>query len=132
MRSSLFSRARMFSAAAIIAAGATCGPLALAASAAPAGNPFARLTADQIAKKAETDLKAASSFHYHGSGKASGQTVSISMSVTHKGCTGGISAGREGGFAIVAIGKTGWIQPNNKFWGLCGISAAPAPTVPGA
>ena len=106
MRSSLFSRARMLSATAVIAAGGTCGPLALAATAAPAGNPFARLTADQIAKKAETDLKAASSFHYHGSGKASGQTFSISMSVTHKGCTGGISAGREGGLAIVDIGKT--------------------------
>src|SRR6202021_431703 len=105
MRSSLFSRARMLSATAVIAAGATCGPLALAASAAPAGNPFARLTADQIAKKAETDLKAASSFHYHGSGKASGQTVSISMSSTHKGCTGGISAGREGGVGMGGIGK---------------------------
>ena len=121
----------MLSVAAVIAAGATCGPLALAATAAPAGNPFARLTADQIAKKAETDLKAASSFHYHGSGKASGQTVSISMSVTHQGCTGGISAGREGGFAIVAIGKTVWIQPNDKFWEFAGIPASLLPTVHG-
>src|ERR1700722_1914314 len=131
MRSSLFSRARMLSAAAVIAAGATCGPLALAATAAPAGNPFARLTADQIAKKAETDLKAASSFHYHGSGKASGQTFSISMSVTHKGCTGGISAGREGGLAIVDIGKTAWIQPNDKFWEFAGIPASQLSTVHG-
>ena len=131
MRSSLFSRARMLSAAAVIAAGATCGPLALAATAAPSGNPFARLTADQIAKKAETDLKAASSFHYHGSGKASGQTFSISMSVTHKGCTGGISAGREGGFAIVDIGKTAWIQPNDKFWEFAGIPASQLSTVHG-
>jgi hypothetical protein len=122
------------SAAAVIAAGATCGPLALAAAAAPSApvsNPLGRLTADQIAKKAATDLKAATSFHYHGSGQASGQTVSISMSVTHKGCTGGISAGREGGFAIVAIGKTVWIQPNDKFWEFAGISAALLPTVHG-
>ena len=121
----------MLSAAAVIAAGATCGPLALAATAAPSGNPFARLTADQIAKKAETDLKAASSFHYHGSGKASGQTFSISMSVTHKGCTGGISAGREGGFAIVDIGKTAWIQPNDKFWEFAGVPASQLSTVHG-
>jgi hypothetical protein len=124
----------MLSAAAVIAAGVTCGPLALAATAAPAapaGNPFARLTADQIAKKAETGLKASSSFHYHGSGKASGQTFSISMSVTHKGCTGGISAGLEGGFAIIAIGKTAWIQPNDKFWEFAGVPASLLSTVHG-
>jgi hypothetical protein len=134
MRSSLFSRARMMSAAAVIAAGATCGPLALSATAAPsapAGNPLVRLTADQIANKAATDLKAAASFHYHGSGKASGQTVSISMSVTHKGCTGWIGDGRNGGFAILAIGKTVWIQPNDKFWKYAGIPASQLSAVHG-
>jgi len=127
MRSSLFSRARMTSAAAVIAAGAICGPLALSATAAPsaqAGNPLARLTADQIAKKAATDLKAAASFHYHGSGKASGQTVSISMSVTHKGCTGSIGDGSNGGFAILVAGKAAWIQPNDKFWEYAGVPAS--------
>ena len=97
---------------------------ATAAPSAPAGNPLARLTADQIAKKAATDLKAAASFHYHGSGKDSGQTISISMSVTHKGCTGWIGDGRHGGFAILAIGKTVWLQPNDKFWGYVGIPAS--------
>jgi hypothetical protein len=123
----------MFSAAAVIAAGATCGPLALSATAAPsapAGNPLVRLTADQIAKKATTDLKEAS-FHYHGSGKASGQTVSISMSVTHKGCTGWIGDGSIGGFAILAIGKTVWIQPNDKFWEYAGIPASELSVVHG-
>jgi hypothetical protein len=122
------------SAAAVIAAGATCGPLALSATAAPsapAGNPLVRLTADQIAKKAATDLKAAASFHYHGSGKASGQTVSISMSVTHKGCTGWIGDGRNGGFAILAIGKTVWIQPNGKFWEYVGVPASQLSAVHG-
>src|SRR5271166_3953556 len=124
----------MMSAAAVIAAGATCGPLALSATAAPsapAGNPLVRLTADQIAKKAATDLKAAASFHYHGSGKASGQTVSISMSVTHKGCTGWIGDGRNGGFAILAIGKTVWIQPNDKFWEYVGVPASQLSAVHG-
>src|SRR5208337_3069245 len=117
----------MVSAAAVIAAGATCSTFALSATAAPsapAGNPLVRLTADQIAKKAATDLEAAASFHYHGSGKASGQTVSISMSVTHKGCTGWIGDGRNGGFAILAIGKTVWIQPNDKFWEYVGVPAS--------
>ena len=127
----------MTSAAAVIAAGVTCGPFALSATAAPsapsapAGKPLARLTADQIAKKAAADLKAAASFHYHGSGKDSGQTVSISMSVTHKGCTGWIGDGRNGGFAILAIGKNAWIQPNDKFWEYVGFPASELSAVHG-
>jgi len=131
MRSSLFSRARVMSAGAVIAAGAVCGPLALSASAAPAGNPLGRLTADQIAKRAVTDLKAASSFHYHGSGKESGQTLAISMSVTHKGCTGSMSDGGNGRFVILAIGKTVWIQPNDKFWVYLGVPASELSVVHG-
>lgn len=122
------------SAAAVIVAGATCGALALSATAAPlapAGNPLVRLTADQIAKKAVTDLKAAASFHYHGSGKAAGQSVSISMSVTHKGCTGWFGDGRNGGFAILAIGTTAWIRPNDKFWEHVGVPASQLPAVHG-
>jgi hypothetical protein len=124
----------MMSVAAVIAAGATCGPLALSAAAAPsapAHNPFVRLTADQIARKAATDLKAATSFHFHGSAKASGQTVAISLSVTHEGCTGSISAGSIGGFAIRDIGKTVWIQPNDKFWEYAGVPASELSVVHG-
>jgi hypothetical protein len=122
------------SAVAVIAAGVTCGTFALSAAAAPlvpAGNPLGRLTADQIAKKAVTDLKAAASFHYHGSTKASGQTFSISMSVTHKGCTGRFGDGSSGGFAIVAIGKMAWIQPNDKFWEHLGLPASDVPLAHG-
>ena len=121
-------------AAAVIASGTVCGPLALSANAAPpapTGNPLAGLTADQIAKRAATDFKAASSFHYHGSGKDSGQTVSISMSVTHKGCTGFIGDGSHGGFAILDIGKTVWIQPNDKFWEYVGVPASEVSLVHG-
>lgn len=121
-------------AAAVIAAGTVCGPLALSANAAPSapqGNPLAGLTADQIAKRAATDFKAASSFHYHGSGKDSGQTISISMSVTHKGGTGSIGYGSHGGFAILDIGKTVWIQPNDKFWEYVGVPASEVPLVHG-
>jgi hypothetical protein len=122
------------SVATIIAAGATCGTLALSATAAPlasAGNPFALLTADQIAQKAAIDLTTAASFHYHGSAKDSGQTLSISMSVTHEGCTGSIGDGQHGGFAILAIGKTVWIQPNDKFWEYAGFPASELSTVQG-
>jgi hypothetical protein len=124
----------MMSAAAVVAAGVTCGPLAFsatAAPAAPAGNPLARLTADQIARKAAADLKAAVSFHYHGSGKVSGQTIAISMSVTHQGCTGSIRDGNIGGLAILTIGKDAWVQPNDKFWEYAGIPASELSAVQG-
>jgi hypothetical protein len=122
------------SAVAVITAAAMCGPLALSATAAPsapAGNPLARLTADQIAKKAAADLEGAASFHYHGSARDSGQTIAISLSVTHQGCTGSISDGRNGAVVILAIGKTLWLQPNDKFWEYAGISASELPAVQG-
>ena len=53
------------------------------------------------------------------------------MSVTHKGCTGSIGDGRHGGFAILAIGKTVWIQPNDKFWEYMGIPASQVRVVHG-
>jgi hypothetical protein len=124
----------MFSAAAVIAGGAMCGPLALSAAAAPsapAGNPLARLTADQIAAKAVADLKAASSFHYHGSAKESGQTLAFSLSVTRQGCNGSISEGSHGSVAILAVGKTVWLQPNDKFWEYAGIPASQLSVVEG-
>ena len=111
-----------------------CGTLALSATAAPlapAGSPLARLTADQIAKKAVTDLEATASFHYHGSAKSSGQSFSISMSVTHQGCTGSLSYSGIGGFAALVIGKKLWIQPNDKFWEYAGIPASELPLVHG-
>jgi hypothetical protein len=124
----------MTSAVAVIAAGAACGTFALSATAAPlaqAGNPLARLTADQIAKKAVTDLKAAASFHYHGSTKQSGQTLAISMSVTHKGCTGSIRDGSHGTVAILGIGNTVWLQPNDTFWEYVGLPASDLSAVQG-
>ena len=118
-------------AAAVIAAGTLCGPLALSANAAPAGNPLAGLTADQIASRAAADFEAAASFHYRGSGKDSGQTISISMSVTHQGGTGSIGYGSHGGFAVLDIGKTVWIQPDDKFWEYVGVPASEVPLVHG-
>jgi hypothetical protein len=124
----------MMSAAAVIAAGAICGTFALSATAAPstpAANPLARLTADQIAKKAAADLKASTSFHFHGSSRYSGQTIAISMTITHQGCTGSIRDGSLGGFGILVIGKAAWIQPNDKFWEYVGIPASELPLVHG-
>jgi hypothetical protein len=53
------------------------------------------------------------------------------MSVTHKGYTGRFGDGSSGGFAIVAVGKTVWVQPNDKFWEHLGIPASDLPLVHG-
>jgi hypothetical protein len=53
------------------------------------------------------------------------------MSVTHTGCTGWIGDGRHGGFAILDIGTTLWIQPNDKFWEYAGIPASELSAVHG-
>src|SRR5580693_2586370 len=42
-----------------------------------------------------------------------------------------VGDGSSGGFAIVAIGKTVWIQPNDKFWGHLGIPASEVSLVHG-
>lgn len=117
---------------AAVAIGAVAvGTLAASASASPARNPLAKLTASQIAKKAVADFKSASSFRYSGSGKAAGQTVSLSLSVTSKGCAGSISDSKQGGFVVVMVGTTVWIQPNDKFWETAGVPASGLPAVHG-
>jgi hypothetical protein len=130
MRTSISRAARGLCVAAAIGA-AACGALASSANAAPARNPLAKLTANQIAKKAIADLKSASSFHYYLSAKVSGQTESISLSVTSKGCTGSLGLGNQGSVVLVMIGTTAWVQPNDKFWETSGVPAADLPAVSG-
>jgi hypothetical protein len=130
VRTSISRAVRGLSIAAAIGA-AACGTLASSAYAAPAGNPLAKLTANQIAKKAIADLKSASSFHYWGSDKVSGQTYSISLSVTGKGCTGWLGLGNQGSAVIMMIGTTGYVQPDDKFWESSGVPAADLPAVHG-
>ena len=137
MRTSIFRAISGFLAA--VAIGATAwGALASSATAAPAtaalvaaapaitapaSNPLGKLTANQIATKAFADFKSASSFHYSGSAKEQGQTFSFALWVTGKGCTGSMSVSSKGGFVIVLIGTTVWIQPDDKFWETSGVPA---------
>ena len=135
MRTSISRATSGFLAA--VAIGATaCGALASSATAssataASASNPLGKLTANQIATKAYADFKSASSFHYSGSAKEQGQTYSFGLSVTGKGCTGSMSVSNMGGFVIVLIGTTVWIQPNDKFWESSGVPAGQLSSVHG-
>jgi hypothetical protein len=109
-----------------VAAGAIVGGTLLAstAHASPAGNPLGSLSATQIAQKAMADLKAAPSFHYYGSGRYEKQSVSISLSVTAKGCTGSMSVSGQGSLNVVLIGSTLYMQPSDALWKKDGIPAA--------
>lgn len=95
-----------------------------AASAKPAGNPLAGLTADQIANKATADLKAVSSVHVTGPVADSGQTYLVNLTIGAKGCHGTLKIKGEGSFALLKIGKTLWIKPDNQFWKYAAGSSA--------
>jgi hypothetical protein len=86
------------------------------ASAAPAHGPQAKLTADQIVKRANADLRASSSYQIHSSSRAAGLTVSVSLTITTQGCLDTINVGRGISEKILVIGTSVWIQPSNDFW----------------
>ena len=125
---------RMAVAAAIVGtamlAGVTaCGTAASshpaqAASATPSANPLAGLTANQIAAKAIADLKAASSVHYAGSVTDSGATYAVDLTAGTPNCAGTLGIPGKGSFALLKIGQTLWIKPDNQFWTSAGASSA--------
>ena len=88
-------------------AGSTSSTAGTPALATPSGNPLAGLTADQIATKAEADLKAASSVHIAGPVTDSGQTYVLDLTIGPKGCTGTMASPGKGSFRLLKIGKRG-------------------------
>jgi hypothetical protein len=111
MRNSLFRAVGVCCAAVAIAAG-----VAAPAVAAPAGNPLAGLTADQIAAKAYTDLQSASSVHFYGSSREDGQSVTVSLTLTQRGCLAYLGLGNGLSMTILQIGDSSWVKPNNAMW----------------
>ena len=116
---------------------AACGALASSTSAGSGYSPTASasatasaspglldgMTADQIATRATDDLKAVSSVHITGSGTDSGQTFTMNLTLGARGCKGTLSIKGEGSFALLKIGKTVWIKPDNRFWKYAGGSS---------
>ena len=104
--------------AAILAGAAACespGP--------PSAYPFAGLTADQIVKKAEADLKASSSVHIAGSAAKSGQTDVIDVTAGEHGCQGTFRISGVGSFAVLDVGATEWMKEDSQFLKTSGIPA---------
>jgi hypothetical protein len=113
------------------AAFAVMGAVGSVATAYASGNPLAKLTADQIASKAITNLKSTSSVRLTGSGKYSGQSFTLSMSLTPNGCDGTIAQPHKGTFVLLVIGKDAWIQPNDQFWESAGVTGSELSLVSG-
>jgi hypothetical protein len=97
-------------------AGSASSTAGTPASAAPSGNPLAGLTADQIAAKAQTDLKTASSVHIAGPVTDSGQTYVLDLTISPKGCTGTMASPGKGSFLLLQIGKKLWFKGDQQFW----------------
>jgi hypothetical protein len=113
---------------AILAGATACGTTASsqsaqAASATPSANPLAGLTADQIAAKAIADLKAASSVHFAGSVTDSGATYAVDLTAGTTNCVGTFGIPGKGSFALLKIGQTLWIKPDNQFWTSAGANS---------
>jgi hypothetical protein len=107
--------------AALIAAVGMTGPAALAAV---GGNPLASLTADQVVKRADADLKAATSVHFYGSGTEQGRTVVVSMTIAGQDCSLSDSLGKSGVLRLILIGRTQWFLLTALFLKGFGYTAA--------
>ncbi|MGW0208651.1 hypothetical protein ACWDZ8_23575 [Streptomyces sp. NPDC003233] len=81
----------------------------------PAG-PLDGLSGSEIARKAIANLKEASTVHYAGRAKDSGQTIDLDITlVSGKGCKGSMTAGK-GTVKVRLIGPTMWINADRAFW----------------
>ena len=109
-------------------AGATLSTLPAAIA-----DPLARLSANEIAREALANTKAATSMHVAGTIADSGQTITFSETIGHSGmeCSGTYSERGKGSFQIVLLGPTLWIKPDDTFWQGADIPAAALPRVSG-
>jgi hypothetical protein len=101
---------------AILASATACGTTA--------SHPLAGLTAGQIAARAIADLKAASSVHFAGSVTDSGATYAVDVTAGSTNCAGTLGIPGQGSFALLKIGQTLWIKPDDQFWTSMGASPA--------
>ena len=106
---------------AILAGATACGTTGSSqpgqgVSTTPSADPLAGLTADQIAAKAVANLKAATSVHYAGSVTDSGGSYSVDLTAGITNCAGTFGITGKGSFALLKIGQTLWIKPDDQFW----------------
>lgn len=114
--------------AAIATSLSACGPTtstkSTTASSTPSksAGPLDGLSGGEIAQKAMVNLKQASTFHYAGTGKSSGMTIAMDITVVSgKGCEGSLTEGK-GSVMVTMIDTTVWAKADRAFWIANGIS----------
>jgi hypothetical protein len=99
-----------------------CGGSGAGGSARPAvtsspADPLASLSGDQIVAKAVAELKAVPSFTMAGTVTDSSGTYNVNLSYKKgSGCQGTVAQPSKGSFAMVVIGTTAWVKPDDAFW----------------
>jgi hypothetical protein len=78
------------------------------------GDPLASLNADQIASKANTDLKTASSYRMSGTITGGGTSETEDLTSGSGNCAGTFTFGSSTAITLVLIGKTLWVQGNKN------------------
>lgn len=80
-------------------------------------DPLSSTTANQAAQEAVANLKSASTVTMDGSVSQSGATYTIDLETkTGTGCTGTVGEAGKGSVALVVLGKTVWLKPDNQMW----------------
>jgi hypothetical protein len=103
--------------AALALAGACATCLAVAACGGGGGDPLAGMSGKQVVTKAVGDLKSASSFGLSGAVREPDGDYTIHLDYKPgTGCKGTIAQAGHGSFAMVVIGTTAWVKPDNAFW----------------
>lgn len=91
--------------------------MAVAACGGSGGDPLAGMSAKQVLTKAVGDLKAAPTFGLSGSVTDSDGHTTVHLDYKRgTGCKGTIAQAGKGSFALVVIGKTAWVRPDDAFW----------------
>jgi hypothetical protein len=93
---------------------------AFAAQAAPA---HAKLTADQIVRKANADFRSASSVRIYESASLLGMGFSASELLTRQGCLASVDVSGLS-ITVLQVGSQAWIKPSNQFWQELGYTSA--------
>ena len=94
-------------------------------SASTNADPLAGLNGQQIFTKAMANTKAATTVRISGKVSASGQTITLDLTVVHgKGCQGTLAVGKQGSFRLIYNGTTVWMMPDEAFYRGQGASAA--------
>jgi len=112
--------------AALALGGACVTCLAVAACGGGGGDPLAGMSGKQVVTKAVGDLKSASSFSLSGTVRESDGDYTVHLDYKPgTGCKGTIVQAGHGSFAMVVIGTTAWVKPDNAFWRSYAGSKAP-------